>query len=332
MHNPSVPTMTFLVLFLESLFFGAFCILYLFSLWVLVCRQRRQPHSASSLSMIAIVTIMFILTGLLLALDVGYPMKAFVEHSGTPNGPINYLNQQANDSSLNMLHPVLFAIMTFLGDAFMTYRIYVVWNQQLISLVVPILLLVGDIVAGAFSAEALIHGPKTYYTISAPNASAKLIAYFSMTLLTNVVTTLLILGRLWLNDNSVKQYRTAEASTSVHWQVMKTIVQSQSAYSLGVIFNVVAFATHSNLAILTSAMLPTLLGISFTLIITRIGFSEMLGNGSDGSLTETHTMHFNERGRSLSPISVDVFISRTDNSPDAQCLHDKTVDLPAMGA
>lgn len=46
-------------------------------------------------------------------------MKAFVEHSGTPNGPINYLNQQANDSSLNMLHPVLFAIMTFLGDAFM---------------------------------------------------------------------------------------------------------------------------------------------------------------------------------------------------------------------
>lgn len=69
----------------------------------------------------------------------------------------------------------------------------------------------------------------------------------------------LLIGRLWWSDNRVKRYRSGEASTSVPWQVMKTIIQSQFAYSLVVVLNVAAYAVRSNLAVLTTAILPSLL-------------------------------------------------------------------------
>lgn len=43
--------------------------------------------------------------------------------------------------------------------------------------------------AAAFAGKVLFHGLATYLSILAPNASQELVAYFSMTVLTNVVTT-----------------------------------------------------------------------------------------------------------------------------------------------
>lgn len=40
---------------------------------------------------------------------------------------------------------------------------------------------------------------------------------------------------------------------------MKTIVQSQSVYSIGVVFNLAAYAAHSNLVLITNAILPQLI-------------------------------------------------------------------------
>lgn len=91
--------------------------------------------------MTAIVTLMFLLSGLVrsprscshdafrcltrlsisiqyLALDVRYLMIIYLEHGGTSNGPANFLNQPVNDPVRNV-HPVIFALMTFLGDGFM---------------------------------------------------------------------------------------------------------------------------------------------------------------------------------------------------------------------
>ncbi|KAL1943753.1 hypothetical protein VTO73DRAFT_4198 [Trametes versicolor] len=349
MHDPSLLSVMVFLLFAESLCFGAFCILCLFSLWVLVYRQRRHRHSTLSFSLAAVVTSLFLLSGLYLAIDVRILKRAYVEHSRTPDGPSDFLQQETDDPT-RKVHPLIFAIMTFLGDGFMvsdplfpsratlgpgpanlpvldlqTYRIYIVWDRQLVSLIIPVLLLAGDFVAAAFATKALTDGPRTYYPILAPNASVELVAYFGMTLLTNVVTTLLLIGRLWWSDNRVKRYRSGEASTSVPWQVMKTIIQSQFAYSLVVVLNVVAYAVRSNLAVLTTAILPSLLGISFTLIITRIGISEMVGEASQTYPTQSSELSEHGRTVAVSPIAVNVFIARTDDRQDAGARYDKTV-------
>ncbi|KAL1943774.1 hypothetical protein VTO73DRAFT_4219 [Trametes versicolor] len=277
MADPSLLAVMLLILFAESLLYGAFCVLFLISMSVLVYRRRRDGRSWVSIWMSAIVTTMFILAGVYLALDIRHLKVAFVDHSATLGGPFAYLQQQGSDPFRNV-HPYIFGLMTLMGDGFMIYRVFVVWNCQLISLVVPALLLLGDMIAGGIAGLALIKGSRTYYSITAPGARTQLIAYLSMTLLTNIVTTSLLLGRLWWHDRTTKKYLSEDAYDSVPWQVMKTIVQSQAAYSAGVVFNLATYAARSNLVLVTNAILPPLIGISFTIIITRIGLSEVLGD------------------------------------------------------
>lgn len=70
-------------------------------------------------------------------------------------------------------------------------------------------------------------------------------------------------------------------------------------------------------------------GISFTLIITRIGISEMVGEVSHTYPTQSNdSVQLGERRRAaVSPIAVNVFIARTDDSEDADAHYDKTVPV-----
>lgn len=69
---------------------------------------------------------------------------------------------------------------------------------------------------------------------------------------------MLLLGRLWWHDRRAKRYH-APHGHSVHWRVMRTILHSEAAYSLGVVLNLAACAARSQLVLLTSCVLPPLI-------------------------------------------------------------------------
>ncbi|KAH9847066.1 hypothetical protein C2E23DRAFT_890271 [Lenzites betulinus] len=329
MDSSSLLRTELLLLFFESLFFGAFCCLYIISLWILLYRHRRSERFSSSLWMTGVVTAMFCLAGTFLALDVRHLMAAFVDHSDTPGGTLAYLWQQGSDPSRNA-DPIIFILMTFLGDAFMTYRIFVVWNRQWISLVAPIAFIAGDLIAAAFIGQSLAQGnPKNFDTLLTPSLHSRLIAYFSMTLVTNLATTLLLLGRLWWCDRQAKRYCPPQyrAADSVHWRVMHTIVYSQIAYSFAVVLNLAACVSGTKLVVITSAILQPIIGISFTLIILRIGISEVLPSGRERTATlgGSHAaVTFGDRVGSAG-IAVSVHVTQTIDSDGPCAFEDKTV-------
>ncbi|KAL1943775.1 hypothetical protein VTO73DRAFT_4220 [Trametes versicolor] len=290
------------LLFLESLLYGAFCVLYIMSLWILICRQRHSERFAS-FWMAGVLTAMFVLAGTYLAFDVRHLVAAFADHNSTPGGTLRYLWGEGHDPSRNM-DPVIFIIMTFLGDGFMTYRIFVVWNRKLISLVLPGLLLVGDLIAAGFVGNGLLwyETPKDFDSLLVPALHSRLIAYFAMTLLTNLAMTLLLLGRLWWHDRRAKRYH-APHGHSVHWRVMRTILHSEAAYSLGVVLNLAACAARSQLVLLTSCVPPP-------------AHRHIKGAGEA----------MNDPARALACIAVNVHISRTvdmDSEQGTTC-DDKT--------
>ncbi|EIW52818.1 uncharacterized protein TRAVEDRAFT_75099 [Trametes versicolor FP-101664 SS1] len=325
MSDKSFLRIEFLVLFVETLLFGVFCVLYPISIWILVYRQRRnRRRSTPSFWMTAVVTTMFLLAGTYLSIDVNHLSAAFADHSMTPGGPLAYFERPGNDPS-RYVSSTIFALMTVLGDAFMMYRIYVVWEQKWFSLIIPGLLLAGDLITTSLVADLLLGGtPLTYDLSFILVGRARFIAYFVVVLLTNIIMTLLLLGRLWWDDRRIRRHCPRDASNSVHWRVMKTIVQSQSVYSIGVVFNLAAYAAHSNLVLITNAILPQLIGISFTLIITRIGLSEVLNVTSDNRQTDATTIEFSDRGRTPPPpIAVDVFVSQSTCSDEIASHDDK---------
>ncbi|OJT04227.1 hypothetical protein TRAPUB_5104 [Trametes pubescens] len=207
-------------------------------------------------------------SGQYLAFDVRHLVSAFADHNATPGGTLEYLWAEGHDPSRNM-DPVILVVMTFLGDGFMvstppfhttrcclsclspadpkTYRIFVVWNRKLVSLVLPGILLVGDLIAAAYVGDGLLwyENPKDFNSLLVPALHARFIAYFA---------------RLWWHDRRAKRYqRHAPHGPSVHWHVMRTILHSVAAYSLGLVLNLAACAARSQLVLLTSCVLPPLI-------------------------------------------------------------------------
>ncbi|KAL1943761.1 hypothetical protein VTO73DRAFT_4206 [Trametes versicolor] len=315
MANLALLRIELLSVIAEVLFFGAFCVLYPTSVWILVRRQHRGRRSrTATFWLTTIVTIMFLCVGTYLALDIHLLVEAYVDHSATPGGPLAYLDRPASNVSVSV-SAAIFAFLTLLGDAFMAYRVFVVWDRSGVALVLSSLFLAGDVVTTALVGKALLQNAPTTYSdvVYIPGARSPLIAYFLMTILTNLGTTFLLLGRLYWHERRTRKYLPQDVYDTAAWRVTKTIMHSQAVYTIAVIFNLVTFLANSNLVFVTNAILPPLIGISFTLIIARIGLSEVLGSTDlDGSAI-SRPIEFSNRGRAGSPIAVNVFVSHTDD-------------------
>ncbi|KAL1949662.1 hypothetical protein VTO73DRAFT_8543 [Trametes versicolor] len=262
---------------------------------------------------------MFLCAGTYLVLDFRPIMLAFVDHSTTPGGPTAYFNNPgAGDAPFLCVSAAIFAFLTLLGDGFMAYRVFIVWGGGYISIVLPGLLVIGDLVTTVLFGKALLEGgpPTSSDVVFTSGARSPLIAYFLMTLFTNFGTTSLLLGRLYWHDRRARRHLSENLYDTVPWRVMKTIVQSQAVYSVGLIFNLVTFLANSNLVLVTNAILPPLIGISFTLIIARIGLSEALGVPMHESTAVSGPMHFIDAAHASSPMTIDMFISQSSGSED----------------
>ncbi|OSD00315.1 hypothetical protein PYCCODRAFT_1353530, partial [Trametes coccinea BRFM310] len=215
-----------------------------------------------------------------LVLDLLHVMSAFVDHGNDPDVPLSFYEHQGTVLSY-VASPVFFAPLTLEGDLFMTYRIYVVWRRETLSLVLPLSLIIGHLsqdFSFGMTADKLYTGPVNVSDgLLSPVVYKPMIAYFSLTLLTNITTTLLLLGRIMWHDTEMRRaFGRYNAASKSHWQVMKTIIQSQVLYSSVVVINLVLYIVRSNGVYITFAVLPPLVGISFTMIIARIGLSDAL--------------------------------------------------------
>ena len=68
-------------------------------------------------------------------------------HGNTENGSTDFFNRLSNPTYI--AKDVIYVTQTIIGDAFVTYRLFVVWNRSWPVVVFPILLLLGA--AGASS-------------------------------------------------------------------------------------------------------------------------------------------------------------------------------------
>ncbi|KAH9895814.1 hypothetical protein C8Q73DRAFT_789620 [Cubamyces lactineus] len=270
-----------LAIFIEAILFGIHTILYFISVWVLLYRRRRWS-ARLNLWMFTVATAMWALACVYLGLDIPHVTETFVDHSSDPGGPLAYYEHEAK-VPYYMVSPVLFEALTLLGDCFMTYRVYVVWKCKLASLVLPILLIIGGVVAAGVTGYAIYTSPQSVpSSFMTPAVSRPMVAYFVMTLATNIITTFLLLARIMYYDREARRtFQSQDRSNSVHWRVMKTIIQCEAIYSLGILLLLVLFVVGSNAVFIMWSALPPLVGISFTMIIARIGLSEVLDDGKN---------------------------------------------------
>ncbi|OSD00316.1 hypothetical protein PYCCODRAFT_1393621 [Trametes coccinea BRFM310] len=331
-----------LALFLETLLSGVLTILYAISVWILIYRRPRLKRSRSRFDwwMFAVVTSMYALVIAHLIVDLLHVMSAFVDHGNDPDVPPSFYEHQGTVLSY-IASPAFFALLTLECDLFMTYRVYVVWRRKALSLVIPLSLITGHLIAAGVTAAGLFAGPMNVSDgLLSPVVYKPMIAYISLTLLTNFTTTLLLLGPIMWHDREMRRTLggyNSNATSQAHWQVMKTVIQSEALYLSVVFINLVLYIVRSNGVQITFAVLPPLEGISFTMIISRIGLSDALDelNGAT-HLSDVSTLRVADPPPSpaayhggMVSIPITMHISRTVDSESRRDEGDAEVDSKA---
>ncbi|PIL26321.1 hypothetical protein GSI_12077 [Ganoderma sinense ZZ0214-1] len=306
-----LPKALLVALFLESILFGIFTVLYAISIWILIYRQQHSHRSKLNKRLLGTGTAMFVLAVIHIAFDIQRAMEGFITHGSTPADTAEYF--QELNHPLFVGKSAIYITQTLVGDAFVTYRLYVVYNRNPWIAVLPLALLLGTGISGyGVPINVALGGPSQ--TIFSGHLVPWITSFFVLSLTTNVLATFLLSGRIMWSNYKVKQYHLGK-----RWSVLETIVQSAALYSAALISLLATYLASSNAQYVCLDALQPIIGITFTLIIIRVGLGETASKHSD---LKTHRVavdaasgplqsHGHEQPYPLRPLAVNVSVSQT---------------------
>ncbi|OBZ74463.1 hypothetical protein A0H81_05112 [Grifola frondosa] len=281
-----------IALFLESLVFGAFCVLYGISTWILLYRSNNRNRTTLNKMLFATSTLMFALCVAHLGLDVHRAIQGFIDEGGSPDGTTIFFN--GIDNPTHVTKSIIFITQTLVGDSFVTYRLFIVWNREWRVIIIPILLLIGTGISGygACYQFTTLNGQSLIFESS---IRPWLIAFFCISLCTNALATILISAKIMWSNHRVRKYRTSIGSS--HWQVVETVIQSAAIYSAALI-----------------CLMSTYVGVVFTLIIIRVGLGYSLADSKAPAIVDSHQLQSAQHEYPLRPMAINVTVSRHPKS------------------
>ncbi|KAI0819794.1 hypothetical protein BC628DRAFT_1423440 [Trametes gibbosa] len=259
-----------MALFLESVLYGAFTVAYGISIWTLLYKRRPSQRVFSRDTVLfAATTLMFALATTHLALDVYIAIKTFLANQYSP-GSLANVYEALNDWPTNSIGAAKFAFyvtQTLIGDGFMIYRAFVVWDHMWLVTAVPSFLLFVEVVLGYTTASLGLTAA------SATQSKACVDAWCIISVLLNVLCSGLIMKRiLWpASRPHPESLRTRVKAKSVRRRVMESVIQSAAIYSIASIaFGVTSFLSPDIGFPLCHSLFPPIIGLAFLLIVIRI--------------------------------------------------------------
>ncbi|KAF8990611.1 hypothetical protein BDQ17DRAFT_1255653 [Cyathus striatus] len=250
---------------IESFLYGAFCILFVSSLYLLTNHQRVtstskkrlkiNPLITSSVCIFITITAHWICTFLRL-------FQAFVYFDNGSSALAFYAN--LNQTSEVVKTGFLMASLV-MGDAMIIYRLWIIWNYNRAIVIFPIGTLIGLTVCGiGITYQFTQYKPGEDVFLSA--AGRWITSDCVFTLCTNVYSSVLIAWRIWSVNMKSRKY----GGTSLT-AVLGIVVESAAIYTSWTIFFFASYQSRSNLQFIAVDAWPAMSGIAFTLINVRVG-------------------------------------------------------------
>ncbi|KIY71975.1 hypothetical protein CYLTODRAFT_418354 [Cylindrobasidium torrendii FP15055 ss-10] len=259
----SLELANFLALVLETLLYGAFCVLFVAAAWVMWTRRHLRAGGVNTRLLITLLVI-FILATVHLVLDIIRAVRAYVYIEGG-SAMLYYLNLA---DPLQAAKTAIYVTLTLVADGFVIYRCFVVWNRAWWIVPFPLSLLFGTGVAGFGATYEFSHAAPGA-EVFLPDIVPWITSFISMTLATNVVCTSLIAFRVLSIQRSV-QGLGAMKVVSASRSAIAVVVESAAVYSASVISLMITYSLGSNAQYTVLDLTSPLIGIAFTFIILRV--------------------------------------------------------------
>ncbi|RDB26826.1 hypothetical protein Hypma_005347 [Hypsizygus marmoreus] len=251
-------------IFIQTLLYGAYIVLFTITCWVLI---RRRPRGQSvHKTMLGIAVTMFILATMIFG-------------------------------------STIYVAQTLLGDSVVLLRCYLVWGSRLAVVAFPFLLLLGSTVTGIgilYSFARVVPQAEIFVV----ELSQWIVAFFSMTLATNIIctgtppasfpgslaipklATALVAYRIWsINRTSI--------SFSEHSlrPIMLLVIESGAIYSATLTALLILYKTESWFQyVLLDAVSPIVVRLVFSMVIVRIGLGITTTTGETGDFGGVSTL------------------------------------------
>ncbi|PFH46711.1 hypothetical protein AMATHDRAFT_7480 [Amanita thiersii Skay4041] len=265
---------------LESVAYGIYVTLFVACLCVFWSRYS----TGQKISWVFVVAslVLFALVTVHLAVDILRIMEAF-GNTTTAEADAYYHEFQSIKS---VIKTAVYTSVTWVSDALMLYRCYIVWNESWLIMTVPLLLLVADIgwmilkiFCGIFTDVLWKQWGTTVFT--GPPVPV-LQSFFALTLVTNGLCANLIAYKLWNTQRQIERAipNTARTETCHFTRVWVIVLESGSVYWAALLAMLAAYiAGASGTFLIFLDLMSPIIGIVFSLIIVRAS----LGFKPDGS-------------------------------------------------
>jgi len=271
----ALDTASLIALCVESILFGLLAALVAVTIHLLFAKRRVRPLQKP---IVVVAVSMLLLAFIHLTIDMQRILRAF---TGGDKDAVTYLNDL--EKSTYVVKNAVHVMQTLLGDGFVIYRVYIVWNYKRWIVGPPLVLLVASCVTGIYTIVS-----EARLAPSAPVFALKnwVSTFFSITLFTNFSCTALIAYKIW---STTRQTGQLLSTSGVHsrstFSALMIVVESGAIYSISLVTLLATFLSGSWSQYIALDAVVQIIGIVFTLIIVRIG----LGLSSEKALTTQHT-------------------------------------------
>ncbi|KAH7882636.1 hypothetical protein F5I97DRAFT_1931247 [Phlebopus sp. FC_14] len=208
--------------------------------------------------MLTVALLMGLFATLDVALGLRHNLDAFVYYTGPDGAAAEFANisKRAGGAPYSMV-----------GDGMLIYRCYLVYDRKWYYAAPSFLLWLGGSSCGVLviAIYATLH---TQSFLDASQAQRYVYSGLSLTLAVNVITTSLIVYRIWSVDRQTAHMRVHRASRLK--SIVRIIIESAALYTVSVIVFFCTYVANSNANYGATYNVVQMIGISFNLIIIRV--------------------------------------------------------------
>ncbi|RDB21603.1 hypothetical protein Hypma_011202 [Hypsizygus marmoreus] len=309
-------------LFMASVFYGMFLVTFIGCLRVLLLSEghRLKPLNSINYKMLIPAILMFIFGSLDVAFGLQHNIEAFIYFQGDPIDEFNN-----NSNWLVVMKMVNYVAQTFIGDAILLYRCWVIYSKRWLIVLVPALMWIAETVCGIMTAYIEANLKNDAALVNAKSLVPFITSMLTLTLVTNVIVTSLIVWRIWSIQRAVKFRATTVSEKSPLSRVMRILIESGLMYTMSIIVLFGLYMASNNGQFGVSNSVVQIIGITFNLIITRVDRGEATQPMSQAYRSNTG----NNGNVPLHSIHIQTTISRY---PDAERSDASVIESPESKA
>ncbi|KAF7370708.1 hypothetical protein MSAN_00704000 [Mycena sanguinolenta] len=267
---------------------------------------KRRKHSRLSMFLLIYMTTMLLIESLFVAVQARTVQFIYIDNRNYPGGPWSFfLASQA--AAINVIFYATLFLLTFLSDLLVLWRCWVIWaawGQHTLAWAVimfPVILLASSFVTSAMGTLWTLESSHPNLSMYSALPQAYGTAYYALSLGSNIILTLLIIGRLVTYRRTLLENFPAELARH-YISLAAVIIESAALYTVFAVLFLITYALNNPTNQVWLVVASGCQQIANLLIIYR------LADGSawrqDTLTIKTNAIHFS--GGSVRPLSTNI--------------------------